>query len=162
MSGELHKNKPAKDGGTKELRRMRAWLAGSGDPALTSYPLGILLANGEITQAQHGAGCRYAFLHAVVFGRPSIAAVSFERVQKGYQGEWNDEWLVDREQELRGLSMRLKGHPARLRMVLDNLVIYERMPRWMQPVRPRLSDCREAGLFVKALKLLSRTGARGA
>lgn len=159
-NGRLRERSPARDEGTKELQSMRAWLAGYGDPALTSYPLGVLLANNEITEQQHQAGCAYAFLHAVVFGRPSIAAVSFERTQKGWTGDWDDDWLAAQEAKLRNLGRRLKGHPARLRMVVDNVLVYERTPRWMRPVRPRVSDCREAALFVLGLDLLSGTRKR--
>lgn len=160
--GRLKARKPAVDKGTAELQRMRQWLAGHGDPALTSYPLGVLLANGEVTEQQHKAGCRYAFLHAVVFGRASVAAVSFERVGRGWAGDWDDRWLAAREAELRRLTFRLMEHPARLRMALDSVVVYERTPRWMRPVRPRPADVREADLFIKALDLLAGTESRDA
>ena len=65
------------DKGTGEVQLLRAWYAGQGDPALTSYPLGILLANAVLTDDQHKAVCRYAWLHWAVFGRPSVAAVSW-------------------------------------------------------------------------------------
>ena len=49
--------------GTQELQALRQWYAGDGDPALTTYPLGILLANEAISEDQHRAGCQYAWLH---------------------------------------------------------------------------------------------------
>ncbi len=67
-----------RDGPTPELKSLRDWYAGDGDPNLTTYPLGILLANGAISDDQHRAGCRYAWLHWRVFGRPSVAAARFE------------------------------------------------------------------------------------
>ena len=160
-SGRLISSKPAVDKGTVELQRMRKWLAGQGDPVLADYPLGILLANNDITEQQHQVACRYAFLHAVVYGRSSIAAASFERIGKSWSGEWDDDWLADREAELVRLTDRLKGEPARLRMVLDGIVVYERMPRWMRPVRPRISDVREAELFAQGADLAGRRGEAG-
>jgi hypothetical protein len=154
-SGRLKARPAIADKGTAELQRMRKWLAGQGDPALADYPLGILLANNDITEQHHQVACRYAFLHSVVFGRASVAAASFERIAKSWSGDWDDQWLADREAELTRLTERLKGEPARLRMVLDSVVVYERTPRWMRPVRPRISDVREAELFAQALALLA-------
>ncbi len=45
-----------RDGPTPELKSLRDWYAGDGDPNLTTYPLGILLANGAISDDQHRAG----------------------------------------------------------------------------------------------------------
>ena len=88
----------------------------------------------------------------------SIAAVSFERVGRSWTGDWDDKWLADREKELRRLTDRLQDHPARLRMVLDSVVVYERTPRWMRPLRLRLSDVREAELFVRPASEAEPTG----
>lgn len=159
-SGRLKARPDVADKGTAELQRMRKWLAGQGDPALADYPLGILLANNDITEQHHQVACRYAFLHSVVYGRASVAAASFERIAKSWSGDWDDRWLADREAELTRLTERLKGEPARLRMVLDSVVVYERTPRWMRPVRPRISDVREAELFAQALALLASGAGR--
>jgi len=154
-NGRLKAATPVADKGTAEVQRMRTWLSGQGDPVLADYPLGILLANNDISERHHQVACRYAFLHAVVYGRASVAAASFERIGKSWSGDWDDQWLADREAELARLTERLKGEPARLRMVLDSVVVYERTPRWMRPVRPRISDVREAELFAQALALLA-------
>jgi hypothetical protein len=134
---------------------MRAWLAGNGDPSFTSYPLGVLLANGAINEHQHEQGCKYAWLHAIVLGRPSVGAARWERLDNGQSGDWNDKWLRDQSRRLEAVTRRLKQHPARLRMVLNDLAVYEHTPRWMRPVIPRVSDVREAALLVEALNVLA-------
>ena len=148
--------KKAKDRGTNELQKRRAWLAGQGDPNQTSYPLGVLLANGAIEEAEHKAGCEYAWLHAVVFGRMSVAAAQMERLGRSYQGDWNDEWLAARVIDLKDMVMKLS--PARMKMALDNLVVYERAPRFMLPVFQRPSDVRESALIREGLQLLAKQG----
>ncbi len=46
----------SRDGPTPELKSLREWYAGAGDPNLTTYPLGVLLANEAISEDQHRAG----------------------------------------------------------------------------------------------------------
>lgn len=154
-NGRLKARRDPKDRGTDELQHMRAWLAGNGNPDHTCYPLGVLLANGAINEHQHEQGCRYAWLHAIVFGRPSIGAARWERIENGHDGDWNDEWLKHQTRRLEAVQRRLKQHPARLRSTLNELVIYERTPRWMRPVVPRVSDVREAKLLIDALDVLA-------
>ncbi len=72
------RNTQPRDTGTPELKSLRDWYAGGGDPALTTYPLGIFLANEAISEDQHRACCQYAWLHWRVFGRPSVAGARFE------------------------------------------------------------------------------------
>ncbi len=56
-NGQLRRRR-FRDGPTPELKSLREWYAGDGDPALTTYPLGILLANEAISEDQHRAGCQ--------------------------------------------------------------------------------------------------------
>ncbi len=58
------------------------------------------------------------------------------------------------ERKLKTVYEELRRYPARYRQVLDGIVIYERMPRWMRPVMPRPSDVAEADAFLAALRLL--------
>jgi len=55
--------------GTDELRLHKLRLVAGGDPALSEYPLGILLAREVIDQDQHNAGDRYGWLYAKSIGR---------------------------------------------------------------------------------------------
>ncbi len=44
--------------------------------------------------------------------------------------------IRNEERKLKAIYEELRRHPARYRQVLDGIVIYERMPRWMTPVMP--------------------------
>ena len=59
-----------RDEGTAEFRAKRARLINGADPALSATASGVLFANGFLTAEQHHAALRYAWAHAVVFGRP--------------------------------------------------------------------------------------------
>ncbi len=148
------------DRGTQELQDLRAWWAGNGDPALTTYPLGVLLANSVIAEPQHAAGCHYAWLHWAVYGRPSIGAVSYELRSQGIDEEPDRKVENAKLKRLRGSFERaiLAEHLTRRGWRdLDNLVVYERTPRWMRPVMPRGSDVADARCVVEALEILTRT-----
>ena len=140
----------SRDRGTKEIRSLREWYAGAGDPVLTTYPLGILLANGAISERQHSVGCDYAWLHWAVFGRASVAAVSLEFRSPGRPVERDSEAEERRIEEVYSLFLDCR----RERRELDNLVIFERVPRWMRPVDPRPGDVTNARLFKGSLGLL--------
>ncbi len=150
------------DRGTKEVQDLRQWYAGEGDPVLTAYPLGILLANGAITEEQHSAACDYAWLVSRVFGRHSLAAVSWEMMDRGRDSDLPTPEDEEREEKQQRRLTRIREAfaklPRRCRAGLDNLAIYERIPRWMRPVDPRDSDVTEARLFTKALAVLVRLG----
>jgi hypothetical protein len=65
-------DRPAVDKGTPELQARRVRLAAGGDPALTEYPLGLMLARRLATDEQHEAGCYYAFLYGRTIGRTQV------------------------------------------------------------------------------------------
>lgn len=146
----------AADPGSLRLQQLRAWFAQGGDPALTGYPLGVLLANQQISEAQHRAGCRYAWLHAMARGRPSVSALAFERLGRSHEGEWDEVRLAELTDKLRSTEAVLSGAPTALRRILDDVAIYERAPRFMLPVRPATEDIREADRLFAALDLLAR------
>ena len=107
-----------RDTGPRELKSLRKWYAGDGDPALTAYPLGILLANKAISEDQHRAGCQYAWLHWRVFGRPSVAAVRFEFMNRT-TGTNRD--CMKEERKLKAIYEELRRHPARYRQCSTEL-----------------------------------------
>ena len=59
-----------RDEGTAEFRAKRLRLINGADPQLAATTSGILLANGFLSAEQHHAALRYAWAHAIVFGRP--------------------------------------------------------------------------------------------
>ena len=147
-----------RDRGTKETQSLRQWWAGPGDPVLTSYPLGILFANQAITDHEHSVACHYAWLHSAVFGRHSLAAVSWELMDRGRPFEVVTQEEQEREERHQGqlteIHELLRAAPRRCRTGLDNIAVYERPPRWMRPVDPRPGDVSEARFFKIGLGLL--------
>jgi hypothetical protein len=142
------------DRGTEELQRRRAWLAQKGDPVLTVTPLGVLLANSIIDNAVYNAASRYAWLHAILFGRISYAAVKFDDVQRGRGGYTPDEeWLAARRAELERADECFDSRHAYDDVL--NLVIFERMPPWLLPGIRTMRDVRESNRLVKALEGLA-------
>ncbi len=148
-------SRPAIDRGTPELQARRARLAGHGDQPLVSYPLGILLANGDIGEDAHEAGCRYAWLYGFVFGRTGAAAQSWMDAPKGTPREFPHDVAASIERDFRAAASLLAGKNAGKRQ-LEELVVFGREPRWMRPVAPTAGDVGDARLFHAALATLTR------
>lgn len=148
-----------RDHGTPETQSLREWWAGKGDPVLTSYPLGVLLTNSVINEAEHGAGCRYAWLYWAVFGRRSIGAVGYELRSRGIDD------APDRAEEGQALTLvetaldnEIRGGAVRRvdLMELDRLVLFEETPRWMRPGIRTPAEAEEQRLVLSALRSLVR------
>ncbi|SLN31952.1 hypothetical protein [Oceanibacterium hippocampi] len=157
----------AEDRGTVENQRRRAWLAQGADPALTSYPLGILLANDAISDAQHQAGCRYAWLFSIAIGRASTAAQSFDRLERGtrriptgaleaMEPTSSDDWRAAREREFREAAAELVSTGRQVKALIDETVIYQHCPRWLFPKIPTNTDVTEARALLLGLDTLGR------
>lgn len=150
------------DRGTKEIQARRKWLAQlgpdgkgekPGDENKTSYPLGVMLANSVIDEAQHQAGCRYAFLHMAVFGRRSYATLRWDGLALGRGEDPDDAWLARLEANLRdadGIFASRKQHD-----LVVGLCVFERLPRCMLPTIPTWREVREARLLVEGLARLA-------
>ena len=147
-------SRAARDGGTDEAQRIREWLAGSGDPALTSYPLGVLFANRAITLAQHSAGVRYGFLFAVALRRPNQAALAYDGAGP-LSADWGEAALEGMTENFNAARRALVNLGPRTKTAVENLVVYERAPRWMRPVTPRQSDVIDAQLVLDGLDILA-------
>ena len=147
------------DRGTSGVRSLRAWWAGDGDPALSAYPLGILLVNSQIDDRQHAAVCQFAWLHWAVFGRPSVSAVTFE-LRSRSSGEGPDRNVETAR--LRQICDKIAAQIGIGEMTrrgwhgLVDLAVYERKPRWLLPVMPRSSDVADAAAFHRAVSVLTR------
>lgn len=147
------------DRGTPGVRSLRAWWAGDGNPALSAYPLGILLVNSQIDERQHAAMCQFAWLHWAVFGRPSVSAVTFE-LRSRSSGEGPDRNVET--VRLKGIGDKIAAEIVDGSMTrrgwhgLVDLAVYEHRPRWLQPVMPRASDVADAAAFHRAVSVLTR------
>jgi hypothetical protein len=143
-----------RDKGTDELQARRKFLAGEGDPILTTFPLGILMANGVISDEQYRAGTRFAWLHARVIGRGSMAAIEFERSHGKTLQEVDDEREAELQERWRDSLHALPSR--RTRDELISLCVYERTPRFMRPVIPVERDMLQAKYITAGLIKLAQ------
>lgn len=131
----------------------------SGDPVKTSYPLGVLLGNGTIDGQQHDAGVRYARLYCQVAGRATPPAIILDDDRAGRapeDDEQREKRRVADEQLLKDAASALHEVSSKAKSIVDNTAVYSRFPRWMFPVRPRVSDVREADALIAGLEALAR------
>lgn len=148
-------DRPLIDRGTPELQARRARLVGEGDQSLASYPLGVLLANGDIGEDAHQAACRYAWLYGFVFGRTGPAARAWMGAPAAEARQFPEVLAADIESDFHAAATILAERPAGKR-ALENLVIFNTEPRWMRPVAPGLADVAAARAFHDALMALAR------
>ena len=147
------------DGGTEQAQRRRAWLAQGGNETMTTDPLGILRVNNAITENQHRAGCHYALLFQLKFGRTSVAAANYDgfgwrRLAKS-ASPLDEDWLAARERELERSQQAVARLSIEAKAILDAVVVFGRVPRWMAPLPPQSNDVREARLLVMALDVIA-------
>ena len=153
--GRPPSSRPAIDRGTPELQARRGRLGGNADQPLISYPLGILLANGDIGEEAHQAGCRYAWLYGFVFGRTGAAGQSWAHAPKGAPREFPREIAEAVERDFRAAAALL-AMKANAKRQLEELIVFGREPRWMRPVAPTIADVADAKEFHAALTALTR------
>ena len=142
--------KRSRDRGTSEslARRNLAY-----DRADISYALGIMAANNVITVGELQACERCGFLHYAVFGRANLAAATFDGERpSGARKNWPDEFVIGRKRDYEVARSDLNREALNQ---LDNLVIFERFPRWLKPLQPLPSDIRHARLLLAAIRKLA-------
>jgi hypothetical protein len=152
--GRPRSARPSVDRGTPELQARRARLVGQQDQSLASYPLGVLLANGDVGEDAHQAACRYAWLYGFVFGRTGPAARAWMDAPGECPREFPESLEAEIESDFRAAAGILAKRPAGKR-ALEDLVIFNAEPRWMRPVAPGLADVTAARLFHEALGSLT-------
>lgn len=133
-------DRPVTDRGTPELQAHRERLASGGDPALAEYPLGLLLARGLVNREQHEAGCYYAFLYGRAIGRTQVnCSYLFGALAGGYadRHDLTEGDLVKLESLFRRGKNRLLAAGRRVCDATENLVVFSRMPRFLDAGRRR-------------------------
>lgn len=134
-SGDL---KPVIDRGTDELTAKRLLLTAGNDPALSCYPLGVLLARKVITQDQHNAGVAYAGLFWRARGKPFPKAINMGGISGHGEPEGD---LARLHNAARQFSSR------KLRDIVESVAVYER------PHDPRETEHLRLGLDTIAVHL---------
>lgn len=149
------------DRGTPEAQSRRAFLAGEGDQTLTWHVLGVLRANGQVDDDEYLVGCKYRNLFGVVYRKPEVIAAPMDGLPKGAMSELDDDDFRECHDRLiqmeKVIDRVCSTEGRRAKDIWDNIVVYDRMPRWMRPVAPRVSDVREAELFLYVLKVLTES-----
>jgi hypothetical protein len=114
----------------------------------------VMLINGVITEEQHAAGFRYAWLHSRATGRGSVTALNYTGEPKG-----TDE---NSEQRQHSLEVKfgdavavLKRISSKAKSIVDSAVVYERYPARMLPKIPTVADITQGHLLVTALNELA-------
>lgn len=168
-SGDL---KPAIDRGTPEFQSRQAWAAGACneelmkkregklDTTLTWHVLGILRAHDQITEDQYRAACEYRRVFCLLYRKPDVPAVSMDGVARGAPTEVPENVMEIAKGKMArfdtAMDLVLKAYGRAAKDAWDNLVVYDRTPRWMQPVFRRSSDVRESELFMRCLSVIEK------
>lgn len=138
--GRPNRNRPVIDRGTPELRAHRERMAAGGDPVLAEYPLGLLLARGLVNREQHEAGCYYAFLYGRTIGRTQVnCSYMFGAQAAGYadRHDLTEVELARIQSRFREGKNRLLAAGRRVCDATENLVVFSRMPRFLDAGRRR-------------------------
>jgi len=141
--GRPNRDRVVIDRGTPELQAHRAQLAAGGDPALTEYPLGLLLARGLIGQEHHEAGCYYAFLYGRAVGRTQVdCSYLLGAAAAGYadRHHLSDAELAKLQSLFRYGKNHLLAAGRRVCDATENLVVFSRMPRFLDTARRRATS----------------------
>lgn len=150
-SGRLVKEK---DNGTPRARTIRDWFTPGKRQELSTYPLGIMYANGDISDNQREAGCRYAWLFRHKVGGVSVSALDYERQRGKHHDTRSEGFLISLKEELDRCQQALDK--LGLREILEEIAVYEDIPHWMLPKTPTMK-CYDRGMATKrALRILAQ------
>ncbi len=154
-SGQLKRTGP--DRGAPRARAARDYLAQGARPELTAYPLGVMCAVGDISEGERQAGCRYAWLHSVRYGKVTLSALAWDGAPSPGPRALSDGARSAIEEELRAADAALHdAGGAPLRALIETLTVHERTPRWMTPRAPLAADVRAAAAARRGLETLAR------
>ena len=150
--GRPRKEPHGPDRGTPEAQRKRRELVGSGNPSLAAYPLGVLLARGQISQAQHDAGCRYAWLRGRALGSTTTRGMFKLIFPSGPIPDTTQAVQASVEYRWREASEALLQVSRLAKEAVDHVAVYQRLPRWLstqsalavRPARPADTRARRA------------------
>jgi len=133
--GRPRRAESAVDKGTPEQQARRLGLAAGADPAMTEYPLGVLLARRLISADQHEAGCYYAYLYSRVIGG---SHVSCGFLYQQVASVWARPEAVSEETQAKIQSLfrlgknRLLAAGRRVCDATENIIVFGRMPRFLE------------------------------
>jgi len=149
--------RPELDKGTPEQQARRLRLSAGADPALTEYPLGMLLARHLISGEQHEAGCYYAYLYGRTIGTGQVTCgFLYQQVASMWIGSEDiSEATEARIESLFRLGKnRLLAAGRRLCDAVENVAVFGRCPRFMNAADRRPGSAwRADAAELEALRL---------
>jgi len=126
--------RPETDRGTPEQQARRARLSAGADPALTEYPLGILLARHLVSGEQHEAGCYYAYLYGRAVGAGHVSCgFLYQQVASIWIGSEavSEATEATIESLFRLGKNRLLAAGRRVCDAVENVAVFGRAPRFL-------------------------------
>ncbi len=144
--GRPRQDRPAVDLGTPEQQARRAALVADGDPSLSEYPLGLMLARRLIGPEQHEAGCHYGYLYGRAVGKGDLScAAIYARLAAEVRpcAAEPNEAREAREQAMFRLGKnRLLAAGRRVCDATENLVVFGRVARFLESCDRRAAAAR--------------------
>lgn len=155
-------------GPTAEQEARRLTLVGAqAPPEWAEYPLGVLRAQGYLSEEQHDAGCRFAWLFRVTIGGEGVSAVNLTgRTFVGPESR-SEAWLAARARDYQAARDLLQAHGRRTRSLVEDVSVYQRLPsccmqqRFLTPAERLAMTRLQSGLTALAV-LFSETLERAA
>ena len=132
------------------------WLAGPGNTSLAHYPFGVALARGIVTMEEHDAGMSYARSYRIAMGGlPDRLEPTVARFQPSGGGEIPDRVENAATAHWRAGSAALIRLSRQTKDDLENLVLFDRWPLWLDPQHmPRPKDLRQQARIKAGLAVL--------
>ena len=150
-SGAISRAGVGPDRGTTETQAQRRYLAGIG----LDWPLGILRAYGDISQAQYDAACRYVWLRRHVIPDPKLATMRIDT--ESWAPRVRDEATeINLEAEYQAMVASLLGLGRRTLTDLHDIAIACQTPTWMGPRTPKPDDLAAVGRLLYGLTALAK------
>ena len=127
-------------GPTPEAMEKRKMLAGEkGNPEKAWNALGVLREREIITQSQHNAGMHYASLRARCIGRADVRIPGNDPAGSG-ASDGTDPREVALHREFNDMRDELRRAGSRAFDAVQNVAVFDRLPRWALNTTPRPSD----------------------
>lgn len=150
------------DLGTPELRAKRAVLVGKDSAQeLAAYPMGVLLAQGVVSQDEHNAAMHYAWLYGRNFGRTVAKQCDWLGLDVGrYDTSDLGKYAKELEREWRRAKDAMLAKGRRVSDAVENMTVFDRWPRWLKRDlgyvhHVRLSDAAERKALQEGVAILA-------
>lgn len=149
-------------GPTPEAMEKRMALAGpKGNPEKAWNALGVLRERGIIAQLQHDAGARYAGLRARCIGRADVRIPGNDPAGSG-ASDGTDPREVALHREFNDMRDDLRRAGRRAFDAVQNVAVFDRLPRWALTTSPRPSDEAERKALLDGLTAIAPCDVRRA